>query len=161
MSKAKDNRARWFDAYTARLDEAASDAVSWARLQRPDGTTAFLCPCCFLPTLEERGGYEICLACFWEDDGQDDRRADEVWGGPNGRYSLSEARANFAVHLTMYGPESSKFHRLRGDERQLAAKRRLIEIAPSLAAGLDAAEAASRWTEFDAALAVLRDAVAS
>ena len=33
--------------------------------------------------------------CFWEDDGQDDRDADEVCGGPNGTLSLTEARASF------------------------------------------------------------------
>ena len=39
--------------------------------------------------------WEICPVCFWEDDGQDDPRADEVFGGPNGSLSLSEARRNF------------------------------------------------------------------
>jgi hypothetical protein len=46
--------------------------------------------------------YEICAICRWEDDGQDDARADEVWGGPNGEYSLSAARANFVSHGYMY-----------------------------------------------------------
>ncbi|WP_198674015.1 CPCC family cysteine-rich protein [Chitinophaga alhagiae] len=26
------------------------------------------CPCCGYITLSERGGYEICPICFWEDD---------------------------------------------------------------------------------------------
>lgn len=55
----------------------------------------FACPCCGYLTLEERGGYDICPVCFWEDDGQDDHNADLVLGGPNGRLSLSEARKNF------------------------------------------------------------------
>ena len=37
-------------------------------------------------------------------DGQDDRQADEVWGGPNGAYSLAHARRNFLRHLVMYVP---------------------------------------------------------
>lgn len=37
----------------------------------------------------------VCHVCFWEDDGQDDPSADEVWGGPNGDLSLTQARANF------------------------------------------------------------------
>ena len=53
------------------------------------------CPCCFFKTLSERGAYEICAVCFWEDDGQDDDDADEVLGGPNGELSLMEARANY------------------------------------------------------------------
>ncbi|MEA3320951.1 MAG: CPCC family cysteine-rich protein [Bacillota bacterium] len=38
------------------------------------------CPCCGYPPLEERGNFEICILCNWEDDGQDDPYADEVWG---------------------------------------------------------------------------------
>ncbi|WP_079032275.1 CPCC family cysteine-rich protein [Streptomyces specialis] len=53
------------------------------------------CPCCGFVTLSERGGYEICPVCFWEDDGQDDQDADRVRGGPNGRLSLTQARRNF------------------------------------------------------------------
>ncbi len=53
------------------------------------------CPCCRYHTLEERGGYEVCPVCYWEDDGQDDPDADEVWGGPNADLSLTQARVNF------------------------------------------------------------------
>lgn len=53
------------------------------------------CPCCRYITLPTRGGYDICPVCFWEDDGQDDPVADEVWGGPNYELSLTAARANF------------------------------------------------------------------
>lgn len=54
------------------------------------------CPCCFYLTLTERAEYETCPVCGWEDDGQDDKSADEVWGGPNGNLSLTQARYNFA-----------------------------------------------------------------
>ena len=56
----------------------------------------FRCPCCGLPYLRRRGRYEGCPVCLWVDDGQDDPNADEVWGGPNAKESLSSARANFA-----------------------------------------------------------------
>lgn len=56
---------------------------------------ALPCPCCGYLTLTEAVAYEICPVCCWEDDGQDDPRADEVWGGPNGRLSLTAARENF------------------------------------------------------------------
>jgi hypothetical protein len=75
-------RLAWFNKYTARLD------------QQPRGLP-LRCPCCGCKTLGERGVYEICPVCFWEDDGQDEQNADEVWGGPNGALSLTEARANY------------------------------------------------------------------
>jgi len=53
------------------------------------------CPCCYFKTLSERGGFDICPVCFWQDDGQDDDDADEVFGGPNGEISLTQGRANF------------------------------------------------------------------
>lgn len=62
------------------------------------------CPCCHLPTLIERGAYDICPVCWWEDDGQDDADSDLVSGGPNGRYSLTRARANTRDHGDMYDP---------------------------------------------------------
>jgi Cysteine-rich CPCC len=55
----------------------------------------YRCPCCGYVTLGERGMYEICAVCFWEDDGQDDHGADQVRGGPNRNLSLTRARRNF------------------------------------------------------------------
>ena len=51
---------------------------------------------------EEAGIKGVCGVCWWEDDGQDDPQADEVRGGPNGKHSLSAARANFFSHGHMY-----------------------------------------------------------
>ena len=62
----------------------------------------FVCPCCNYPTLSGRMSYEICGLCDWEDDGQGDGDADQLAGGPNSNYSLTEARENFEKHLTMY-----------------------------------------------------------
>ena len=53
------------------------------------------CPCCGCLTLEEPASDDICPVCFWQDDGQDDERADEVWGGPNGSLSLTQGRLNY------------------------------------------------------------------
>jgi hypothetical protein len=55
----------------------------------------YACPCCGFKTLSERGSFDICPVCFWEDDGQDERDTDVVRGGPNGALSLTQARANF------------------------------------------------------------------
>jgi hypothetical protein len=68
-------------------------AAEQARRERP--RPQFRCPCCHHLTLIERGAFETCPVCCWEDDGQDDPHADEVWGGPNGRLSLARARANY------------------------------------------------------------------
>jgi hypothetical protein len=61
-----------------------------------------LCPCCSLPTLADRGESEACDVCWWKDDGQGDADAEAVRGGPNGDYSLAEARRNFVEYGSMY-----------------------------------------------------------
>lgn len=62
---------------------------------RAEGRGPYTCPCCGHRTLPERGSYELCSECGWEDDGQDDHDADAVRGGPNGPQSLSEARDEY------------------------------------------------------------------
>ena len=57
------------------------------------------CPGCGFPILSERGAYEICDLCDWEDDYQDDPDADEIWGGPNYELSLTENRLIFGKLL--------------------------------------------------------------
>ena len=71
-------RVAWFREYVARLDGQPANLP-------------LRCPCCGCLTLGERGGYEICPVCFWEDDGQDDHDADVVRGGPNRALSLTQA----------------------------------------------------------------------
>src|SRR5436309_2352246 len=63
------------------------------------------CPCCGYPMLSESAADEICRLCNWQDDGQDDSNADEVRGGPNRSYSLTEARENFEQYLVIFPPE--------------------------------------------------------
>jgi len=70
----------------------------------------YACPCCGYKTLRERGGFEMCPVCCWEDDGQDDHDANRVRGGPNGSLSLMQARANFAAFGAY---EESKLHLVR------------------------------------------------
>ncbi|MDF2192753.1 CPCC family cysteine-rich protein [Paraflavitalea sp. CAU 1676] len=52
----------------------------------------FTCPGCGYPTLEQRGSYEICDVCKWEDDGQDEKDAHKVMSGPNHELSLTANR---------------------------------------------------------------------
>jgi len=72
----------------------------------PPGGGPYACPCCHLLTLESRCNWEICEECGWEDDGQDDLNADEVWGGPNGSLSLTDARNEYADHIASLGTEN-------------------------------------------------------
>lgn len=51
----------------------------------------FACPCCQYKTLDERGGYDICCVCFWEDDGNNDPTR---YSGPN-HITLGEGQKNF------------------------------------------------------------------
>lgn len=46
----------------------------------------YRCPCCQFRTLHERGGFELCPVCFWEDDGQDDQDACNIRGGPTASF---------------------------------------------------------------------------
>jgi hypothetical protein len=75
------------------LSQTGPKHVNVQKPALPD--TKYKCPCCGFKTLLERGGYDICEVCFWEDDGQDDHDADEVRGGPNKDLSLTQARRNF------------------------------------------------------------------
>jgi cysteine-rich CPCC protein len=80
-------RRKWFKEYF----EIPNAMVRRSRLK----DFWFTCPVCGYPTHLERGGFDICHLCNWEDDGQDDPAADEVKGGSNGDFSLREARENF------------------------------------------------------------------
>jgi hypothetical protein len=81
-------RDQWFDDYMHSLEHRS------VVQPRAEGVS-YRCPCCGCRTLAERGGFEICAVCFWEDDGQDESDADTVRGGPNGALSLTQARRNF------------------------------------------------------------------
>ena len=83
-----EKRKQWFDSYIHQLENHSVVAP------RQQGIS-YHCPCCGYRTLQERGGYDICPVCFWEDDGQDNEGAEIVRGGPNGALSLIQARANF------------------------------------------------------------------
>jgi Cysteine-rich CPCC len=62
---------------------------------RTSSPAATRCLCCGFRTLSQPEAFELCEVCWWQDDGQDDRDADEVRGTVNGTLSLSEARRNF------------------------------------------------------------------
>ena len=82
--------------------EEEIDSIGYPTISEPHReNVSYRCPCCKCLTLHERGGYEICPVCFWEDDGQDDPYADEMSGGSNGEMSLTQARSNYAEYGAM------------------------------------------------------------
>jgi energy-coupling factor transporter ATP-binding protein EcfA2 len=89
------------DEYEARAARHHEWMARWPRrtanvYASPD-RGPYTCPCCYFRTLRERGGYDNCPVCGWEDDGQDDHDADVVRSGPNAELSLTAARANFGA----------------------------------------------------------------
>jgi hypothetical protein len=74
------------------------------------------CPCCGYNTLSERGAYEICPICFWEDDAIQENDLD-MEGGAN-KVSLRQGQRNFA-RFGACNKESIKYVRSagHGDER--------------------------------------------
>ncbi len=66
-------------------------------------TLLLACPCCGRRTIGERGSYEICMVCWWEDDGQDNKEADSIFGGPNYGISLTKGRFHF-LKFGIYDP---------------------------------------------------------
>ncbi len=67
----------WFLWYVQQVEERKD----WAMYRN-----RYLCPCCFMPTLNARAAYDVCKICDWEDDGQDSDDADIIRGGPIGHY---------------------------------------------------------------------------
>jgi hypothetical protein len=79
---------QWFYQTLEDMDEKSVFAP-------PKEGVHYRCPCCHYKTLEERGGYDICPVCFWEDDGQDDEDADTNRVFSPNHMSLTRARENY------------------------------------------------------------------
>ncbi|PNU20894.1 hypothetical protein C2E25_04700 [Geothermobacter hydrogeniphilus] len=108
------------------------------------------CPCCGYPTLEFRGAFDYCSICHWEDDGQDDPYADQDNGGPNGGWTLQQARRNFSVTLSMFAPNDDFFpkERVLGEAAQ-HKKKRLCRLYDSLMTVVSEDEIRRIWSEID------------
>jgi hypothetical protein len=72
----------------------------------------YACPCCKYKTISERGEYDICPICFWEDDGNNNPAKGS---GPN-HMTLGEGQANFVKYgavsereLEFVNPEAKKY----------------------------------------------------
>lgn len=72
---------------TRELSQLVGHSIEVAGEREP----MFACPCCEYLTLRERGEYQICPVCRWEDTGVDEHSA---YSGPN-HMTLGEGRENF------------------------------------------------------------------
>ena len=88
-NEKKEKNEKWFNFYVDRLENHSV-------VEPKKEIVCYKCPCCGYKTLSERGGFEICNVCFWEDDGQDELDVDIIRSGPNGSLSLTQARKNFS-----------------------------------------------------------------
>ena len=118
-STSENRKLNWLYAYLEGLEQEAGARASKA-------LATHNCPCCGYPTLDSRGDNEICELCGWEDDGQDDPHASEVWG-TNSDYSLAEARDNFRRYMTMYRPEDEVMFR-RSRQKKLDGGRTVRDL---------------------------------
>jgi hypothetical protein len=153
MKDILEQRSQWFKKYAQRLEEGT--------IEPPLPGVRYTCPCCGYLTLSQRGGFEICELCRWEDDGQDDPHAGEVWGGANGRYSLSEARHNFKRYLTMYSPNDPQ-RRLGGNTNtslEEQAKRAIITAFESMTDVSDKVSIDKLWQHIFENEAILKSEV--
>lgn len=101
----------------------------------------------------ERGGFEICELCGWEDDGQDETDAERVLGGPNYELSLTAAKENFRQHLEKHAPSSKHFR--APTQREKSAKKAIMAAFDALRG--DCADRETRWQQIVDAERVLRD----
>lgn len=86
------------------------------------------CPCCGYDTLDDRGNYDICTICWWEDDGQDNDDANKARGGPNSILSLTRARLNFLQH-GIFQPSREDL-RDKQSSTESYRRRRIFEFDP-------------------------------
>ena len=73
------------------------------------------CLCCGYRTLDERGAYQICPVCFWEDDLEQEKNPNDD-GGANA-VSLIEARNNY-MKFGACQKEMIKYCRLPKEEEK-------------------------------------------
>lgn len=112
------------------------------------------CPCCGFPTLPMRQHplmptFEICFLCNWQDDGQTRIDADKVYGGPNGRYSLTAARNNFKKYYVMYSPDNDTRVAPGDSLEALAIKKKMIDLFNKLVESTNEGEKEVIWEELE------------
>ena len=83
------------------------------------------CACCGYMTIEEKGNYEICPICYWEDDSV--QEADPWFEGGANKPSLWEAQLNFKKFGVMEERFISNVRIANSNDKKDPAWRELIE----------------------------------
>jgi hypothetical protein len=88
------------------------------KCEKIDGEPVFFeaCPCCGRRTIDERGHYDICTVCWWEDNGQDNANSDMI-SGPNQGLTLTQARYNY-LRFGIYNPKRQDLVKIQEDRNK-------------------------------------------
>lgn len=110
-------RRRFFDVFWESYEHRFSHWRFLTKFLPVRIRSKYTCPCCGYPTLDERIDWEICLICWWEDDGQDDFDENEERGTNvdaiiDQPYTLKECRNNFEEYFTSFRPSDERHERL-------------------------------------------------
>lgn len=81
------------------------------------------CPCCGLRTLANRGDYDICPVCWWEDNGQDNQHSTE-YSGLN-RCSLKQGRINY-IQTGIFDPNRGDLRTIQSPAEQYVREREFV-----------------------------------
>ncbi len=141
-------RRAFFDGYEEKMIAGRRDLA-------PVFPRYYTCPCCGYPMLSERVAFEICLLCWWEDDGLDDDEQgypgdlDRV-SGPN-HMTLREARMNFEEHLHSSGSGGNIVPGMN-DEKAIENNRRIVAAFDALLGASETQEILDLFSVVDEAL---------
>lgn len=118
----------------------------WYAHHVPDWDT---CPACGYP-VHDRGNFDICQVCWWEDDGELTATLDDV-SGPN-HITLREARHNFDEWGHCDGPDLGPNdcvpdHELARDKPRLGRKRPAVDAFDAMRAARSEREAQALFRE--------------
>lgn len=113
--------------------DAVLQRIQSQPIELPVQFTRILCDACGYPSVTT-SPYDYCSVCDWEQEPEHYWKMvdpDEPSGGPNGPYSLTEARVNFERYGSMFSPDDPDVNyervqqEIEGKKPQVAAYKRL------------------------------------
>lgn len=113
--RAFSRAGRWFTRLGGPVARKAQDVTTMRYLSALSTDALMPCPCCQHRTIPERGTYELCPVCFWEDDPGQFQTPDSP-DGANG-LSLVDGRKSYQQIGAIHSSFLSKVRPARGSER--------------------------------------------
>lgn len=83
------------------------------------------CTCCGYQTIEEKGCFEICPICYWEDDAV--QEADPWFSGGANKPSLYQAQLNFKMYGAVEEHFQNNVRKVNSQESRSSTWRELVE----------------------------------